>query len=54
MGRKQNIDLVICGNHNHRFFSRVVCSAKAVVSTSHVDVLLVPLGGAQPPAGISG
>ncbi|ANG93293.1 universal stress protein UspC [Enterobacteriaceae bacterium 155047] len=43
--RKENIDLVICGNHNQSFFSRAACSAKAIVSSSQVDVLLVPLGG---------
>lgn len=43
--RKQNIDLVICGNHNQSFFSRAACSAKSIVSSSQVDVLLVPLGG---------
>lgn len=40
---KHDIDLVICGNHNQGFFSKVICSAKAVVSSSKVDVLLVPL-----------
>lgn len=39
----QGVDLVICGNHNQSFFSRAACSAKAVVSSSKVDVLLVPL-----------
>ncbi|MBU4680899.1 universal stress protein UspC [Cedecea davisae] len=39
----QDVDLVICGNHNQRFFSKVICSAKAVVAASAVDVLLVPL-----------
>ena len=43
--QKQNIDLVICGNHNHSFFSRAACSAKSIVASSRVDVLLVPLGG---------
>ena len=42
---KENIDLVICGNHNQSFFSRAACSAKSIVSSSQVDVLLVPLGG---------
>lgn len=42
---KQNIDLVICGNHNQSFFSRAACSAKSIVASSKVDVLLVPLGG---------
>ncbi|HKM97824.1 MAG TPA: universal stress protein UspC [Buttiauxella sp.] len=38
-----SVDLVICGNHNHTFISKIVCSAKAVVESSKVDVLLVPL-----------
>lgn len=41
---KGSVDLVICGNHNHSFFSKIICSAKAVVASSQVDVLLVPLG----------
>ena len=45
MCRKQNIDLVICGNHNHSFLSRAACAAKSIVASSQVDVLLVPLGG---------
>lgn len=43
---KQNVDLVICGNHNHSFFSRAACSAKTIVSASKVDVLLIPLSTA--------
>lgn len=43
--RKHHVDLVICGNHNHSFFSRASCSATSVVSASQVDVLLVPLAG---------
>lgn len=42
--RKQAVDLVICGNHNQSFFSRAACSAKKIVESSEVDVLLVPLG----------
>lgn len=42
---KQQVDLVICGNHNQSFFSRAACSAKTIVSSSKVDVLLIPLGG---------
>lgn len=49
MCRKQNIDLVICGNHNHSFLSRAACAAKSIVASSQVDVLLVPLGGRKPP-----
>ncbi len=40
---KQNVDLVVCGNHNQTFFSKAICSAKTVVASSKVDVLLVPL-----------
>lgn len=43
--RKHDVDLVVCGNHNQSFFSRASCSAKSVVSSSLVDVLLVPLDG---------
>ncbi|HFZ8993089.1 TPA: universal stress protein UspC [Citrobacter freundii] len=43
--RKHQIDLVICGNHNHSFFSRASCSAKSVVQSSQADVLLVALTG---------
>ncbi|HDT3636831.1 TPA: universal stress protein, partial [Escherichia coli] len=43
--RKHHFDLVICGNHNHSFFSRASCSAKRVIASSEVDVLLVPLTG---------
>lgn len=41
--QKENIDLVICGNHNHSFVSKALCSAKRIVDGSHVDVLLVAL-----------
>lgn len=41
--KKGSVDLVICGNHNQTFFSKIICSAKAVVESSQVDVLLVPL-----------
>ena len=46
--RKYHFDLVICGNHNHSFFSRASCSAKRVIASSEVDVLLVPLTGDYP------
>ena len=41
--KKYQVDLVICGNHNQSFFSRATCSAKGIVGTSCVDVLLVTL-----------
>lgn len=41
--RSQGVDLVIYGNHNQGFFSRATCSAKTIVGSSGVDVLLVPL-----------
>lgn len=40
---KEDVDLVICGNHNQSFVSKAICSAKAVVASSKIDVLLVPL-----------
>ncbi|SNY74171.1 universal stress protein UspC [Enterobacter sp. CC120223-11] len=40
---KQQVDLVICGNHNKTFFARATCSAKSVAVNSGVDVLLVSL-----------
>ncbi|WP_313161914.1 universal stress protein UspC [Kosakonia cowanii] len=43
--RTKGVDLVICGNHNQTFFSRAACSAKSIVKTSEVDVLLVSLEG---------
>ncbi|WLI76100.1 universal stress protein UspC [Kosakonia sp. H02] len=41
--RTQSVDLVVCGNHNQTFLSRAACSAKSIVQTSEVDVLLVSL-----------
>ena len=41
--RTRQVDLVICGNHNHSFFSRATCSAKNVIGNTQVDVLLVAL-----------
>jgi universal stress protein C len=41
--QQNQVDLVVCGNHNQSFFSRATCSAKTVVGTSCVDVLLVSL-----------
>ena len=42
------VDLVICGNHNHSLFSRATCSAKNIVGSCGVDVLLVSLERATP------
>lgn len=41
--QQQQVDLVICGNHNQSFFARSTTAAKNVVSCSGVDVLLVSL-----------
>ncbi|WP_437890938.1 universal stress protein UspC [Phytobacter sp. V91] len=41
--RTQGVDLVIYGNHNQGFLSRATCSAKSIIGSSGVDVLLVPL-----------
>lgn len=43
--RTRGVDLVICGNHIQTFFARAACSAKSIVKTSEVDVLLVSLEG---------
>ena len=39
--QRHRVDLVICGNHNQSLFSRATCSAKDIVGSSGVDVLLV-------------
>ncbi|HHG8772319.1 TPA: universal stress protein UspC [Raoultella planticola] len=41
--QQHRVDLVICGNHNQSLFSRATCSAKSIVGSSGVDVLLVSL-----------
>lgn len=41
--RHRSIDLVICGNHNQNLFAKLTCSARPVVASSCVDVLLVSL-----------
>ena len=41
--QQHRVDLVICGNHNQSLFSRATCSAKDIVGSSGVDVLLVSL-----------
>ncbi|WP_313757895.1 universal stress protein UspC [Atlantibacter hermannii] len=41
--RRKQVDLVLCGNHNQSFFSKAICSAKRVVQSCEVDVLLVSL-----------
>nr|WP_287856922.1 universal stress protein UspC [Klebsiella sp.] len=41
--QQHRVDLVICGNHNQSLFSRATCSAKNIVGSSGVDVLLVCL-----------
>lgn len=39
----KHVDLVLCGNHNQNFFSKVTCSSRRVVQSCAVDVLLVSL-----------
>ena len=41
--QQYQVDLVICGNHNHSLFSRATCSAKSIIGSSGVEVLLVSL-----------
>ncbi|AFJ46667.1 universal stress protein UspC [Shimwellia blattae] len=40
---EENIDLLICGNHNSSRFSSAVCAARKVIATSQRDVLLICL-----------
>lgn len=40
---EEQIDLLICGNHNSTLFSKALCSARSVIATSKVDVLLICL-----------
>jgi len=37
------VDLVLCGNHNQGTLAKLLTSAKKVIESSQVDVLLVPL-----------
>lgn len=40
---RDNVDLLIFGNHNKDVFGKMMCSARRMVATSQVDVLLVSL-----------
>lgn len=40
--KKYNIDLVICGHHQD-FWSKLMSSARQLINTVHVDMLIVPL-----------
>lgn len=41
--QQQNVDLVICGNHNKSLIARTLCSAKIIIADSQVDALLISL-----------
>lgn len=41
--KRQQIDLVVCGNHNQTLFNKLTCSSRPLIATSYVDVLLVAL-----------
>ncbi|WP_350306011.1 universal stress protein UspA [Photorhabdus viridis] len=40
--KKYDIDLVVCGHHQD-FWSKLMSSARQLINTIHVDMLIVPL-----------
>lgn len=40
--KKYQADVVVCGHH-HDFWSRLMSSARQLINTVHVDLLIVPL-----------
>lgn len=40
--KKYNMDLVVCGHHQD-FWSKLMSSARQLINTVHVDMLIVPL-----------
>ncbi|KNC89211.1 universal stress protein UspA [Trabulsiella odontotermitis] len=42
--KKYDMDLVVCGHHQD-FWSRLISSARQLINTVHVDMLIVPLCG---------
>ncbi|HBL6964781.1 TPA: universal stress protein UspA, partial [Morganella morganii] len=40
--RKYDMDLVVCGHHQD-FWSKLMSSARQLINTVHVDMLIVPL-----------
>ncbi|TDB60299.1 universal stress protein UspA [Photorhabdus khanii] len=40
--KKYDIDLVVCGHHQD-FWSKLMSSARQLINTVHVDMLIVPL-----------
>jgi universal stress protein A len=40
--RKYDVDLVLCGHHQD-FWSKLMSSARQLINTVHVDMLIVPL-----------
>jgi len=43
---KYNVDLVLCGHHQD-FWSKLMSSARQLINTVHVDMLIVPLNDEQ-------
>lgn len=42
MPSKYDMDLVVCGHHQD-FWSKLMSSARQLINTVHVDMLIVPL-----------
>lgn len=40
--KKYDVDLLICGHHQD-FWSKLMSSARALINTVHVDMLIIPL-----------
>lgn len=40
---KYNVDLVLCGHHQD-FWSKLISSARQIINTVHIDMLIVPFG----------
>ncbi len=40
--KKYDMDLVVCGHHQD-FWSKLMSSARQLINTVHVDMLIVPL-----------
>ncbi len=40
--KKYDVDLVVCGHH-HDFWSKLMSSARQLINTVHIDMLIVPL-----------
>lgn len=44
--KRYNVDLVVCGHHQD-FWSKLMSSARQLINTVHIDMLIVPLRDAD-------